>query len=440
MEGASAKNAKWPEIKTSLPGPRAAQVLAQDWQWMSQGGHRPYRFVMRDGEGCWVRDVDDNLYLDFTSGIGVLPAGHSPPRVVEAMRKQAEAFLHVSSAYHAYDVMTSLAERVARSMALKEPARVFFGNSGTEAIEGAIKLARWYTRRPYLLSFFSAFHGRTYGAASLSALSAEPRRRIGPLLPGVFHLPYADEDRGVTTQEVLARANELFERVVPAEEVAAVVVEAIQGGGAPVTIPDANFLPMLRELADRHGFLLIIDEVFTGVGRTGEMWAHKHWDVRPDIVCFAKSIASGMPLSGFVAGGGIMEWPRGTHNSTFGGNPVSCAAAHATLDLVEEGLVENSRVKGKDLLAELIRLSHLFPKTISRVIGKGLMLYVELVTQEAAQNTLETAFSNGLLLLAAGRSGIRLAPPLIVNGHEAHVAIELLTRTIDEIASRNDPR
>jgi 4-aminobutyrate aminotransferase len=435
MNGASATYKKWPKISTPVPGPLASRVLAQDGQWMSQGGHRPYHFVMKDGKGCWARDVDDNLYLDFTSGIGVLPVGHSPPTVVEAIRRQAEAFLHISSAYHAYDVMTSLAERIARSMALKQPARVFFANSGTEAIEGAIKLARWRTARPYLLSFFSAFHGRTFGSASLSALSAGPRRRIGPLLPGVSHLPYSDADRGVTTQHVLERANELFECVVPPEEVAAVVVEAIQGGGAPVTIPDDDFLPMLRELANKYGFLLIVDEVFTGVGRTGKLWAHKHSNVQPDIVCFAKSIASGMPLAGFVAGAGVMEWPRGTHNSTFGGNPVSCAAAHATLDLVDDELVENARLRGEELLAELKRIAHRFPETVSRVLGKGLMIYMELVSPEAAKRTLEIAFSNGLLLLAAGQRGIRLAPPLIVTPHEVHVAMELLQRTLAKVAS-----
>ena len=411
------------------------RVLARDGLSLSQGGLRPYRFVMRDGQGCWARDVDDNLFLDFTSGIGVLATGHSHPRVVEAIRAQTEAFLHISSAYHTYEVMVSLAERLGQSIPVSQPARVFFANSGTEAIEGAVKLAKWQTRRPYVLSFFGAFHGRTLGAASVSGLSAQQRRRLGPLLPGVFHLPYPDLSRGITSREVLARADELFERLLPPDEVAAVVVEAIQGGAGPMAIPDDGFLPMLRDLADRHGFLLIVDEVYSGVGRTGKMWAHQHWGLRPDVVCFAKSIASGMPLGGFVAGAGVMEWPRGSHNSTFGGNPVSCAAASVTLDLVENGLIENARDRGRELLSELEALAEKYPGLVSRVCGKGLMLYLELTSAEVAQRALELAFENGLLLLAAGQRGLRLAPPLIVDEHEARVASELLALTFQSVSA-----
>ena len=424
-----------PRVKTPPPGPNALRVLARDGRSVSQGGLRPFRFVMRDGLGCWARDVDDNVFLDFTSGIGVLATGHCHPRVVEAIRSQAGRFLHISSAYHTYDVMVRLAERIGQSVAVTQPARVFFANSGTEAIEGAVKLARWYTRRPYVLSFFGAFHGRTLAALSVSGLNSEQRRGLGPLLPGVFHLPYPDSDRGVTSQDMLARAEELFERVVPPDEVAAVVVEAIQGGAGPMSIPDDGFLPLLRKLADRHGFLLVVDEVYTGVGRTGTMWAHQHWSARPDVVCFAKSIASGMPLGGFVAGAGLMEWPRGSHNSTFGGNPVACAAAETTLDVVQDGLIDNAIRQGGTLLDELTALARKHPLLISRVRGKGLMLYVELRSAEIAQRTLEIAFTNGLLLLAAGRQGLRLAPPLIVAEHESHVAMEILAQTLEAVTA-----
>jgi 4-aminobutyrate aminotransferase len=425
-------NERRPEIAGTVPGPIAMKILERDAKWVSQGGARPYRFVIRDGDGSWVRDVDDNVFLDFTSGIGALATGHRHPKIMAAIRDQQDGFMHISSAHHTYDVMVTLAEKVSASVGLEQPSRAFFSNSGTEAIEGATKLARWFTKRPYIISFFGAFHGRTYGAMSVSGLNADQRKQVGPLLPGYF-LPYPDAQRGISSDDVLARAKELFQHAVPPSEVAAILVEAIQGGAGPMSIPDEGFLPLLRELADQHGFLLIVDEIYTGVGRTGKMWGFQHSSVKPDIVCFAKSISSGLPLGGFVARHGLMEWPRGSHNSTYGGNPVSCAAALATLDVVDSTLIEDSRKLGNYLLGELEKLALKYRGLFNGVWGKGLMIYAEMDSPRHAQQMLTGAFENGLLLLAGGQQGFRLAPPLIIDSHEAEVGIEIIDRVLEKI-------
>jgi len=426
------KHPRRPEIIIRPPGPAASRILQRDSQVVSQGGARPYRFVMQDGYGCWARDVDGNIFLDFTSGIGALATGHRHPKIMEAIRSQQEAFLHISSAHHTYDIMVTLAERIGTSVGLDQPSRIFFSNSGTEAIEGATKLARWFTKRPYIISFFGAFHGRTYGSMSISALNADHRKQVGPLLPGYF-LPYPDVQRGITSKDVLARAEELFRHVVAPEEVAAILVEAVQGGAGPMSIADDEFLPLLRELADKHKCLLIVDEIYTGVGRTGRMWGFQHSSIKPDIVCFAKSISSGLPLGGFVAKAGVMEWPRGSHNSTYGGNPVSCAAAIATLNVVDSTLIDNAQRLGNYLLNELRKLAQKYPGLVTNVWGRGLMLYVALTSPEKAQRVLTLAFEKGLLLLAGGQQGFRLAPPLIIDEYDARIGVELIDKVFEQI-------
>jgi 4-aminobutyrate aminotransferase len=418
-----------PRVADELPGERAAALLRRDGAAVSQGGLRPYRFVIAEGRGCWATDVDGNEFLDFTSGIGVLATGHCHPRVVAAAERQLRSFIHISSAYHSYDVMVELAERIGAGAPMSAGARVFFANSGTEAIEGAVKLARWSTGRPYLLSFFGAFHGRTMGAVSLAGINPAQRHRIGPLLPGVYHVPYPDPERGVSAAMVVERMEELFATVLPPDELAAAIVEPVQGGAGLMSIPDPEFLPALRQLADRHGFLLIADEIYCGVGRTGKMWASEHWQAGIDVLCFAKSIASGFPLGGVVARQGLMEWPRGTHNSTFGGNPVCCAAALATLDLLDEGLIDHAARIGAQLLTGLRAICARHPG-VTRVAGKGLMICFELAAPEQAEAVLERAWRRGLLLLAALRTGIRLAPPLIVTEDEAAVALEILDEAL----------
>jgi 4-aminobutyrate aminotransferase len=325
-----------PLIHSPLPGPKAAEWIARDAKAMSPSFTRAYPFVMDRGQGCWVTDVDGNRFLDFTAGIAVVTTGHSHPRVVAAIEEQAKRFLHMSGTDFYYRSEIELAERLEAKILPGTPAKVFFTNSGAEAIEGAMKLARYATGRPSYIAFIGGFHGRTFGALSLTASKASQRRRFAPLLSSVFHAPFPSASRGVTTNETMARLEELFSTVAPPESVAAVFVEPIQGEGGYLVPPD-DFLPRLRELTGKHGILLVADEVQSGMGRTGHLLAVEHWDVEPDIVCLAKGIASGLPLGAFVARAEQMSWPPGSHGSTFGGNPLACAAGLVTLDLLEDG-------------------------------------------------------------------------------------------------------
>src|SRR4030081_1807113 len=296
---------------------------------------------MDHGEGCWVTDVDGNRFLDFTAGFAVVTTGHSPPKVVAAIEEQARRFIHMSGTDFYYRSEIELAERLEAKILPGTPAKVFFTNSGAEAIEGAVKRARFPSGRPSYIAFIGAFHGRTFGALSLTASKASQRRRFAPLLSSVFHAPYPTAARGVTTDETMARLEELFATVAPPESVAAVFVEPIQGEGGYLVPPD-DFLPRLRELTLKHGILLVADEVQSGMGRTGNFLAIEHWGVEPDIVCLAKGIASGLPLGAFVARAEQMAWPAGWHGSAFGGNPVACAAGLATLDLLEVVFIEKA--------------------------------------------------------------------------------------------------
>lgn len=322
-----------PELKGTLPGPRARALVERDDRALSPSFTRSYPLVIERGEGCWVTDVDGNVFLDLTAGIAVNVTGHSHPEVVAAVTSQAERFLHMSGTDFYYWQEIELAERLGRACLPGQDARVFFTNSGSEAIEGAMKLARYATQRPNYLAFLGAFHGRTMGALSLTASKASQRQHFAPLLPSVYHAPYPSPSRNVTTDDAIKRIEDLLGTVAPPTSIAAAFVEPIQGEGGYL-VPPPDFLPRLRELTRRHGILLVVDEVQSGMGRTGRFLAHEHSGIEPDIICLAKGIASGLPLGAFIARSELMSWAPGSHGSTFGGNPVACAASLATLRLL----------------------------------------------------------------------------------------------------------
>ncbi|HUZ86847.1 MAG TPA: acetyl ornithine aminotransferase family protein [Candidatus Baltobacterales bacterium] len=418
-----------PLITLPLPGPKAAALIARDSKAMSPSFTRSYPFVMERGEGCWVTDVDGNRFLDFTAGIAVASTGHSHPQVVAAVVEQAKRFLHMSGTDFYYQSEIELAERLEARILPGTPAKVFFTNSGAEAIEGAMKLARFTTGRPSYIAFIGGFHGRTFGALSLTASKASQRRRFAPLLSSVFHAPFPSASRGITTDQSIERIEELFATVAPPESVAAVFVEPIQGEGGYL-VPPSDFLPRLRELTKKHGILLVADEVQSGMGRTGKLLAIEHWGVEPDIVCLAKGIASGLPLGAFIARAEQMSWPPGSHGSTFGGNPVACAAGLATLGLIEGGLMKNATMVGammQDGLRE-IAMTH---QHVTDVRGMGLMLAIELKTSEKAAQLVQSAFEKGLLLLTAGSRAVRISPPLVLNPEEAATGLEIIASALD---------
>jgi 4-aminobutyrate aminotransferase len=419
-----------PVIRTPLPGPIAAGLIERDRRAMSPSFTRTYPFVMDHGEGCWITDVDGNTFLDFTAGIAVCATGHAHPRVVAAVAEQARRFLHMSGTDFYYRVEIELAERLAGLVFPGTPARVFFTNSGAEAVEGAMKLVRYATGRPNFLAFMGAFHGRTMGALSLTASKASQRRRFAPLLPSVYHAPYPSRARGISTDDSLRAIEELFATVMPPESVAAVFVEPIQGEGGYL-VPPEDFLPRLRQLTAANGILLVTDEVQSGMGRTGRLMAAEHWGVQPDVVCLAKGIASGLPLGAFVARAEVMSWDPGSHGSTFGGNPVACAAALATLDLLQEDLIENAATVGAHLLEGLHRIAAGHPGLVHDARGMGLMAAIELDTPEHAAEVVQECFRNGLLLLTAGRRAVRLCPPLVVSEAEAHLGLEILEAAVE---------
>jgi 4-aminobutyrate aminotransferase len=396
---------------------------------MSPSFTRAYPFVMDRGEGCWVTDVDGNRFLDFTAGIAVVSTGHSHPKVVAAVEEQARRFLHMSGTDFYYSSEIELAERLEAKILPGTPAKVFFTNSGAEAIEGAMKLARFTTGRPSYIAFIGGFHGRTFGALSLTASKASQRRGFAPLLSSVFHAPFPAASRNVSTDDSLKRIEELFATVAPPESVAAVFVEPIQGEGGYLVPPD-DFLPRLRELTKKHGILLVADEVQSGMGRTGKFLAIEHTGVEPDIVCLAKGIASGLPLGAFIARAEQMSWPPGSHGSTFGGNPVACAAGLATLDLIEDGLMDNAARVGT-LLQEGLREIATGHQDVTDVRGRGLMVALELKTPELANRLVQSAFERGLLLLTAGSRAVRISPPLVLTEDEAATGMEIIASALD---------
>jgi 4-aminobutyrate aminotransferase len=413
-----------PHLKTDLPGPLAAAWIARDAQVLSPSYTRDYPLVCRRGSGCVIEDVDGNLFLDFTAGIAVTATGHAHPEVVAAIAQQASQLIHMSGTDFYYAPEIELAERLAALAPVPGPRRVFFTNSGTESNEAALKLARFHTRRQRVISFEAAFHGRTYGALSLSGSKVVQQRGFGTPLPGVHRLPF---DCGRREFE------HLFATVCPADEVAAIWVEPIQGEGG-YRIPSPGFLPLLRQICDQHGMLLVADEVQSGMGRTGRMFAVEHFGVQPDIICLAKGIASGMPLGAIVASERIMNWPPGSHASTFGGNPVSCAAALATLRLLEREYMANAAERGAQLLAGLERLA-MQSDRLASPRGKGLMVAVDLVRGGGLDRALreavvQAAFQRGLLLLGCGQAGIRFCPGLCVSAPQVETALELFAAAV----------
>ncbi len=436
-----------PHIKTPPPGPRARLIVDRDRQTVSSSYPRCAPFVMARGEGAGVEDVDGNVYLDCCAGIATASTGHSHPDVVRAIVEQAQRFLHISTDYY-HEGQVALGEAIAEIAPIEGRARTFFSNSGTEAVEAAIKLARYHTKRPNIIAFLGSFHGRTLGSLSLTSSKSVQRRGFGPMAPGVFHAPYANPYRaaaGASADECAEQClayieQQILVHLVSPDEVAAIVVEPIQGEGGYV-IPPRAFIHGLAQITKKHGMLLVVDEVQSGMGRTGKMFAIEHFGVKPDIVVMAKAIASGLPMGLTVASDAVMDWPVGAHSNTFGGNPVACAAALATIKLVRGGLMANAADVGEFLLGKLRDLAG-HHEIIGEVRGKGLMIGIELVrdrkTKERAaierDALVMAAFRRGLLVLAAGQNSVRLSPPLVLTKDQAQIAVRLLDESLAEIA------
>lgn len=430
--------------RTDLPGPNARALIERDAQVISPSYPRDYPFVMSHGRGTQVWDVDGNRFLDFAAGIAVCSTGHAHPQVVQAVKEAADQFLHISSDYW-HEQMTGLGERLARIAPMKDgPGMSFLCQSGTEAVEAAIKLARYVTGRSRFIGFLGGFHGRSMGSLAFTSSKYTQQKGFFATMPGVTHVPYpnpyrplfAGSDQG---RAVLDYIRMLFERSVPASEVAAILIEPIQGEGGYVVPPD-GFLAGLRALCDEHGILLIFDEVQSGIGRTGRLFASQHWGVTPDILTLAKGLGSGLPIGAMVASRQLMsQWKRGAHGNTYGGNPIACAAANATIDLVEGGMADNADQVGGYFLSRLQDLARAYP-CIGQVRGKGLMIGMELVEADAERTparslcdaVITRAFHNGLLLLSCGTSTVRFMPPLNVTRADVDEAIALLRDSLDE--------
>ena len=439
--------AKLPHLVTELPGPKAKQLVDRDHAVVSSSYTRDYPLVAKTGRGAIIEDVDGNTFLDFAAGIAVCATGHCHPEVVAAIQKQASELIHMSGTDFYYPNLVDLAEKLAAIAPGKEPKRVYFGNSGAEAIEAAIKLVKYHTKRDKLIGFHGAFHGRTMGALSLTASRSIQRKGFGTLLSGVFHMPFPDTYRGTygvrpecASADCLSYLeNELFRRRVDPDEVAGIFIEPIQGEGGYLPAP-ADFLQGLQRICRKHGILLVADEVQSGMGRTGKWWASDHAGIEPDIICTAKGIASGMPLSAIIARADVMNWVPGAHASTFGGNPVCIAASIATLGLIENQYMANAARMGDYIMKRTVdwREKH---KIVGEVRGKGLMIGIEFVrdqkTKEKANDLrnklVQMAFHKGLLVLGSGDTTLRLCPPLLIDEAQADFALDTLEACITEL-------
>ncbi len=436
-----------PKLKTAIPGPNAQRILAGDEQYISPSYTRSYPMVAKRGRGIVVEDVDGNEFFDFSAGIAVTSTGHCHPEVVAAIQKQAGELIHMSGTDFYYEGMVTLAERLSKIAPMPGPHKIYYGNSGAEAIECALKLARYHTKRQHIIAFLGAFHGRTMGALSLTASKPQQKRRFSPMVPGVTHVRYPDVYRGCVGGQQDAEKfalgcaryieDKLFKTVLPPEEVAAIFIEPIQGEGGYVVAPTI-FMQELRRICDKYGILLVVDEVQSGIGRTGKWFAVEHSGVEPDMVCMAKGIASGMPLGVTMSRADIMDWVPGSHASTFGGNPVCIAAALATLDVIEkEGLLRNSQEVGDHMMKRMAGWPKKH-KIVGDVRGRGLMIGVDIVKDQATREygasdrdrVVEAAFDRGILFLGCGPSTVRIAPPLIVTKDEADVAMDALEESI----------
>ncbi len=441
------RDTKFPHLVTELPGPEARKALALDKKYISPSYTRDYPLVARTGRGAMIEDVDGNIFLDFAAGIAVCSTGHCHPQVVAAIQKQAAELIHMSGTDFYYMNMVELAEKLSAFLPGKEPKKFYYGNSGTEAVEAAVKLAKYHTKRDKVIAFYGAFHGRTMGALSLTASKSTQRKGFGPVVPGVFHVPYAycyrcsygqtPDKCAVECATVLER--EVFKKIADPEDIAAIVVEPVQGEGGYVPA-DPRFLAELRRVATKYGIMLIADEVQSGMGRTGKWWAGDHSGLEPDILCVAKGIASGMPLGITIARASVMDWPPGAHASTFGGNPVCIAAAIATVDLLDKKYVENSRRVGEHIFSRLAdwKKKH---RIVGDVRGKGLMIGIELVRDQATKEKakdlrdriVQMVFNKGLLILGAGDSSLRMSPPLLVDTEQADFAVDTIDAAITEV-------
>jgi 4-aminobutyrate aminotransferase len=436
-----------PILNGSLPGPRARAIIERDAKVVSPSYTRCYPLVAQKGEGAILEDVDGNRFLDFTAGIAVVATGHCHPRVVEAIQQQAARLIHMSGTDFYYEELAALAEKLNEIAPGDVARRVSFGNSGAEAVEGAIKLARYATGRDKIIAFFGSFHGRTMGALSLTSRKAVQRAKFGPLIPGVIHAPYPYCYRCAYGQTPDSCAVEcvkhvedtLLKTIAPAEETAAIVVEPVQGEGGYV-VPPQKFFDEIARVAHAHDILLIFDEVQSGMGRTGKMWAADHFGIVPDILTVAKGIASGMPLGATVARADLMTWPPGAHASTFGGNPVSCAAALVTIELLQKELVDNAAAMGDYLMARMRPWPARFP-IVGDVRGLGLMLGIEIVRDRATMEKapawrdriVSLAFERGLLLLGAGDNSVRLCPPLVITRDQCDFALDTLEACLKQV-------
>lgn len=439
-----------PDIKTPLPGPKAAAIVERDAAVISPSYTRSYPLVIARGSGSAVEDVDGNTFLDCAAGIAVNATGHSHPDIVRAITEQAQQFIHMSGTDFYYEQQVRLAEALQDVAPMQGPTRAFFGNSGTEAIEASIKLARYVTGRTNLIAFVGSFHGRTMGSLSLTASKTVQRHGFGPLVPGVEHTQYADCYRcpvGARPDTCHAECLDPLEKqmlvqLVSPDDVAAIIVEPIQGEGGYLVAPP-QFLQRLRDITSRNGMLLVVDEVQSGMGRTGQMFAIEKSGVQPDIVAIAKGIASGMPLGVALARKELMTWPPGAHASTFGGNPISCAAALETIRLLKSELMKNAEVVGARLMDGLKGLAEQYP-LIGDVRGRGLMIGVELVrdrvTKERATDernaVVQAAFRRGLLILGAGRNTVRFCPPLVLTADEADTAVRIFGESLAEVTGQ----
>ena len=438
-----------PKLIGPLPGPKARAIVEADDRLISPSYTRSYPLVAKRGRGVRVEDVDGNEFLDFAAGIAVTSTGHCHPEVVKAIQEQAGELIHMSGTDFYYESLVTLSERLSAVAPMRGPHRFYYGNSGAEAIECALKVARYYTGRQNVIAFFGAFHGRTMGALSLTASKPQQRRRFAPLVPGVTHVRYPYAYRGCSggpqAEEEFALGcaryieEKLFHTTLAPEEVAAIFVEPIQGEGGYVVAPTV-FMRELRRICDTYGILLVADEVQSGAGRTGKWWAIEHTGVEPDIVCMAKGIASGMPLGVCMTRAEIMNWKPGSHASTFGGNPVSIAAALATMDILEREGIANAGEVGEEMLNRLRHWPTTHP-SVGDVRGRGLMIGIEIVRDQKTRQVagplrdriVELAFERGLLILGCGETSIRLAPPLIVNRQEASIALDILEECVTQV-------
>ncbi len=432
-----------PRVSGTLPGPRAQAVIARDASVTSPSLPRAYGFVPKRGSGSVVEDVDGNLFLDLNAGIAVNSTGHSHPQVVEAIQRQAAELIHYSASDFFLPIYSEVCARLDSVAPMSGPVRAFLTNSGTEAVEASIKLARYVTGRQNIIGFYGAFHGRSYGSVSVTASKTLYRAKFGPLLPGIFHAPYGDghgwgldlaDASGEYEFPTIGYIEKiLFKRVVAADEVAAIIVEPILGEGGYIVPPD-GWLPALRELCDRHGILLVADEVQSGMGRTGKMWAIEHFGVEPDVVLSGKGIASGMPLGAMIAKEHLMSWELGAHGSTYGGSPTSCAAALASIDLIENGLMQNAEKIGNVMLNGLrdIQSRH---DAIREVRGLGLMIGIEFPDHDTMDAVEKAAFRRGLLMLGCGDDAIRMSPPLVFREDQAETALRLFEDAVADVTA-----